>query len=83
MSRAGFLFEPTLRGYWIRLPFDMGRDWENQHATWAAQMLAAAHYPVHLATDPYHPATEPAVGTGPAHPSPNTAPAWPGRRPHH
>ncbi|MFG2563589.1 hypothetical protein [Streptomyces sp. NPDC048496] len=26
LLRAGFLFEPSLRGHWIRLPFDMGRD---------------------------------------------------------
>lgn len=48
LSRAGFLFEPSLRGPWVRLPFDMGRDWENEHATWAAEMLSAARYPVRL-----------------------------------
>ncbi|MEU3299728.1 hypothetical protein ABZ729_07885 [Streptomyces sp. NPDC006678] len=51
LRRAGFLFEPTLRGHWIRFPFDMGRDWENEHATWAAEMLTAARYPVHLDPD--------------------------------
>ncbi|GGZ40532.1 hypothetical protein [Streptomyces poonensis] len=51
LRRAGFLFEPTLRGHWIRLPFDLGRDWENEHATWAAGMLTAARYPVRLDPD--------------------------------
>ncbi|MGW7423621.1 hypothetical protein ACWGJB_26895 [Streptomyces sp. NPDC054813] len=51
LRRAGFLFEPSLRGYWIRLPFDLGRDWENEHASWAAEMLTAARYPVHLDPD--------------------------------
>ncbi|MEV7817840.1 hypothetical protein AB0P05_45685 [Streptomyces flaveolus] len=48
LTRAGFLFMPALRGHWIRLPFDLGPDWENEHATWAADMLTAARYPVHL-----------------------------------
>ncbi|MFI8308756.1 hypothetical protein ACIF80_36200 [Streptomyces sp. NPDC085927] len=48
LLRAGFLFEPSLRGHWIRLPFDMGRDWENERSTWAAEMLTAARYAVHL-----------------------------------
>ncbi|MEU9246973.1 hypothetical protein [Streptomyces sp. NPDC048385] len=51
LRRAGFLFEPSLRGYWIRLPFDLGRDWENEHASWAAEMLSAARYPVRLDPD--------------------------------
>lgn len=48
LRRAGFLFEPSLRGHWIRLPFDLGQAWENQHATWAAEMLRAARYRVDL-----------------------------------
>ncbi|MFE7272451.1 hypothetical protein [Streptomyces sp. NPDC057623] len=46
LQRAGFDTYPTLRGVWIRLPFDLGRTWENEHATWAAEMLAAARYSV-------------------------------------
>lgn len=41
LRRAGFL-----SGQWVRLPFDMGGEWENEHASWAADMLAAARYPV-------------------------------------
>ncbi|MFE5934221.1 hypothetical protein ACFQ69_02485 [Streptomyces sp. NPDC056470] len=48
LRRAGFLFEPSLREPWIRLPFDMGKAWENAHATWAADMLTAARYRVEL-----------------------------------
>ncbi|MFE3645895.1 hypothetical protein ACFXOM_33810 [Streptomyces sp. NPDC059169] len=48
LRRAGFLFEPSLRGHWIRLPFDLGEAWENEHATWAAEMLSAARYRVDL-----------------------------------
>ncbi|MFJ8794587.1 hypothetical protein [Streptomyces sp. NPDC102462] len=69
LRRAGFLFEPTLRGHWVRLPFDMGRDWENERATWAAQMLAAARYPVCL---------DPALDT---HRTPHATPSGPVRSP--
>lgn len=48
LKRAGFEFWPALSGQWVRLPFDMGKAWENEHASWAADMLAAARYPVHL-----------------------------------
>lgn len=48
LLRAGFLSVPSLNGRSIRLPLDMGRSWENEQATWAAQMLATAHYPVRL-----------------------------------
>lgn len=48
LRRAGFLFEPSLRGPWIRLPFDMGETWENEHATWAVDMLTAARYRVEV-----------------------------------
>ncbi|WP_345279369.1 hypothetical protein [Streptomyces gulbargensis] len=48
LKRAGFLTEPTLRGLWVRLPFDMGRSWENERGRWAAEMLGAARYPVVL-----------------------------------
>lgn len=51
LRRAGFEFQPSLRGHWIRLPFDHGRDWENEHAAWAAEMLTAARYPVRLDPD--------------------------------
>ncbi|MFF2508704.1 hypothetical protein ACFVTY_35865 [Streptomyces sp. NPDC058067] len=51
LKRAGFDTYPTLRGVWIRLPFDLGRTWENEHATWAAEMLAAARYRVDLDPD--------------------------------
>ncbi|MFC9485976.1 hypothetical protein ACFTZM_07840 [Streptomyces hydrogenans] len=48
LVRAGFVTEPTLRGPWHHLPFDMGREWENEHASHAAEMLRAARYPVRL-----------------------------------
>ncbi|MER5443129.1 hypothetical protein [Streptomyces sp. NPDC002790] len=51
LKRAGFDTYPQLRGVWIRLPFDLGRTWENEHATWAAEMLAAARYSVDLDPD--------------------------------
>jgi hypothetical protein len=70
LARAGFMTFPALRGQWVRLPFDLGRDWENRHASWAAEMLSAARYPVHLDPDlrvpspgrptPSPPATRPA-----------------------
>ncbi|MEV0691248.1 hypothetical protein [Streptomyces sp. NPDC050388] len=77
LRHAGFLFEPALRGHWIRLPFDMGRDWENQHATWTAEMLTAARYRVHLALDLRPGAPESSRPLTPA----MTAQAPPGRRP--
>jgi hypothetical protein len=79
LRRAGFLFLPALRGHGIRLPFDLGRDWENEHATWAAQMLAAARYPVHL--DPGLRHEPPGPDTAPARPAAMTTPAPPARRP--
>ncbi|MFG3348668.1 hypothetical protein ACGF1Z_26865 [Streptomyces sp. NPDC048018] len=48
LARAGFVRQYTLRGTWHRLPFDMGREWENEHASHAAEMLRAARYPVRL-----------------------------------
>lgn len=51
LARAGFDTYPMLRGVWIRLPFDLGRRWENEHATWAAEMLTAARYHVDLDPD--------------------------------
>ncbi|MCX5410323.1 hypothetical protein [Streptomyces sp. NBC_00059] len=51
LARAGFDTYPTLRGVWIRLPFDLGRIWENEHASWAAEMLTAARYHVDLDQD--------------------------------
>lgn len=72
LSRASFLSEPTLDGRWIRLPFDMGEDWENDRAAWAAQMLTTARFPVQLG-----PGLSPrASGTTqpPAMPSPSLPP---------
>ncbi|OIJ91627.1 hypothetical protein [Streptomyces colonosanans] len=80
LRHAGFRFEPALRGHWIRLPFDMGRDWENQHATWAADMLTAARYPVHLDPDLRHGASESSTPRAPARSPAMTAQAPPGRR---
>ncbi|MFE0087665.1 hypothetical protein [Streptomyces sp. NPDC058991] len=57
LRRAGFLFEPSLRGHWIRLPFDLGEAWENEHATWAAEMLSAARYRVDLDPSLHTPTT--------------------------
>ncbi|MEU3616851.1 hypothetical protein ABZ725_31795 [Streptomyces sp. NPDC006872] len=51
LARAGFMTFPTLRGQWVRLPFDLGRAWENEHASWAADMLTAARYRVDLDPD--------------------------------
>ncbi|MGW1194511.1 hypothetical protein ACWD4B_01430 [Streptomyces sp. NPDC002536] len=48
LAHAGFETRPSLRGQWIRLPFDMGEGWENEHASWAADMLTAARYEVDL-----------------------------------
>jgi hypothetical protein len=59
LKRAGFDTYPQLRGVWIRLPFDLGRTWENKHATWGAEMLTAARYSVDL--DPDLCATPPAA----------------------
>ncbi|MET8577331.1 hypothetical protein [Streptomyces sp. NPDC005012] len=71
LRRAGYLFEPSLRGTWIRLPFDLGHAWENEHAGWAADMLTAARYPVRL-----DPSLADAAGrTVPPPPAPGTASA--------
>ncbi|WP_327352846.1 hypothetical protein [Streptomyces sp. NBC_01304] len=59
LKRAGFDTYPQLRGVWIRLPFGLGRTWENEHASWAAEMLTAARYSVDL--DPDLRATPPAA----------------------
>ncbi|MFD3910059.1 hypothetical protein [Streptomyces sp. NPDC058603] len=48
LKRAGFMTFPALYGQWVRLPFDMGEEWENAHASWAADMLTAARYPLEL-----------------------------------
>ncbi|MBB4984194.1 hypothetical protein [Streptomyces nymphaeiformis] len=80
LRRAGFLFEPSLSGHWIRLPFDMGRGWENEHATWAAEMLAVARYPVRLAPDLHRDTAAATAPTRPARPPAMTAQAPPGRR---
>ncbi|MFF8447696.1 hypothetical protein ACF06Q_08345 [Streptomyces leeuwenhoekii] len=80
LRRAGFLFQPSLRGHWIRLPFDLGRGWENEHATWAAGMLTAARYPVHLDPDLRADAPEKAAPRGPARPPAMTTQAPPNRR---
>ncbi|MFI1183585.1 hypothetical protein ACH4UT_29130 [Streptomyces sp. NPDC020799] len=48
LTRAGFVSWPALGGSWVRLPFDMGRVWENERAGWAADMLTAARYQVDL-----------------------------------
>ncbi|OII62141.1 hypothetical protein BJP40_03820 [Streptomyces sp. CC53] len=65
LTRAGFIHQYTLSGTWRRLPFDMGEEWENTHASHAAEMLRAARYPVQL--DPSLSPTAPpreAVGDG-------------------
>ncbi|MCD9193415.1 hypothetical protein [Streptomyces albireticuli] len=48
LTHAGFVSWPTLGDSWARLPFDMGRMWENERASWAADMLTAARYQVDL-----------------------------------
>ncbi|MFJ6898141.1 hypothetical protein [Streptomyces hokutonensis] len=82
LRRAGFRFEPTLRSVWIRLPFDLGRDWENEHATWATEMLTAARYPVDLDPDLRPRAGEsagPGVGARPPTLNTHAAPSRPSR----
>ncbi|MEU6230951.1 hypothetical protein [Streptomyces sp. NPDC047042] len=79
LRRAGFLFEPTLRSVWIRLPFDLGSAWENEHATWAAEMLTAARYRVDLGPDLRAGAPKAATPAGPPRPPAMTAAAPPGR----
>ncbi|GGZ79649.1 hypothetical protein [Streptomyces bluensis] len=68
LARAGFETYPTLRGQWVRLPFDLGRAWENKRATWAADMLTAARYNVDLDPDlrSSPPGTPPATASPPA-----------------
>ncbi|MFK0121183.1 hypothetical protein [Streptomyces sp. NPDC090994] len=78
LRRAGFLFQPALRGHWVRLPFDLGPTWENEHATWAADMLTAARYRVSL--DPSLRAEPPRAVTAPTGSPAMTAQAPPGRR---
>ncbi|MFF2941317.1 hypothetical protein ACFVSQ_15895 [Streptomyces niveus] len=76
LRRAGFLTFPTLSGQWVRLPFDMGGEWENEHASWAADMLTAARYPITL--DPTlrtSPQSAAPGNTGPPSPPDPTVPA--------
>ncbi|MER8084312.1 MULTISPECIES: hypothetical protein [unclassified Streptomyces] len=68
LLRAGFLSVPSLNGRSIRLPLGMGRDWENEQSTWAAQMLATARYPVRLG---------PGLDTRPAPPDQLSGPVRP------
>jgi hypothetical protein len=79
LRKAGFLFEPTLRSIWIRLPFDLSRTWENEHAAWAAEMLTAARYRVDLGPDLRAGAPRPDTPAGPARPPAMTAATPPGR----
>ncbi|MFM9536905.1 hypothetical protein [Streptomyces turgidiscabies] len=83
LAHAGFETYPTLRGQWVRLPFDLGRAWENDRASWAAAMLTAARYTVGLDPDlrsspPDTPAAPPeprrAMTAMTAQPPPSTAP---------
>ncbi|MGC0405277.1 hypothetical protein RKD27_007921 [Streptomyces sp. SAI-126] len=80
LRRAGFRSEPTLCSVWIRLPFDMGHVWENDRASWAAEMLTAARYHVELAPDLHAAVPGPTAPTGPVRPATTTA-APPGRPP--
>ncbi|MEV0577126.1 hypothetical protein [Streptomyces sp. NPDC050392] len=68
LLRAGFLSVPSLNGRSTRLPLDMGRHWENEQATWAAQMLATARYPVRLDPSLDTRLAPPARLSGPARP---------------
>lgn len=86
LARAGFQTFPVLGGgVWIRLPFDLGLDRENERASWAADMLTAARYEItldpSLRTDPPQsgrpPSTAPGIPTTAGPP----APAAPTRRP--
>ncbi|MFC8708875.1 hypothetical protein ACFUCQ_02900 [Streptomyces sp. NPDC057197] len=65
LLRAAFIVLPALNGPWIRLPFGLGHHWENEHATWAAEILTAARYPVHL---------DPSLRHGPSAPAPPARP---------
>ncbi|MGW6393112.1 hypothetical protein ACWFR1_21970 [Streptomyces sp. NPDC055103] len=71
LSHAGFVRQYTLRGTWHRLPFDLGEEWENDHASHAAEMLCAARYPVRL--DPSLSPTAPLRGESGAARSVRTA----------
>lgn len=94
LARAGFLTFPILGGVWIRLPFDLGPARENQHASWAADMLAAARYKItpdpSLRTDPSHSGRPPEAAHTPGQPSahplrphPRRAPVTDHRRANH
>ena len=75
LARAGFDTSPILRGVWIRLPFDLGHRWENEHATLAAEMLTAARYTVDL--DPGLRNSSPSAPAAPAAPHRTTMTAQP------
>ncbi|MFB7011585.1 MULTISPECIES: hypothetical protein [unclassified Streptomyces] len=79
LLRAGFLSVPSLHGRSIRLPFDMGRGWENEQSAWAAQMLATARYPVRLDPGLDTRLAPPDTPSGPVRPPAMTAQACPPR----
>ncbi|MGY9065377.1 hypothetical protein [Streptomyces sp. CAS3] len=81
LVRAGFLITPALRGEWIRLPFDRGAKWENEHATWAADMLTAARYPVRLGSSLHAERPGSTAPTSPPRPPVMAAQAPPARGP--
>lgn len=69
LRRTGLLTFPTLSSQWVRLPFDTGGEWEYEHASWAADMLTTARYPLTL---------DPTLRTSPQATAPgNTRPATP------
>ncbi|MEU1299973.1 hypothetical protein [Streptomyces shenzhenensis] len=49
LKRAGFVIETTPLSFWYRLPWDLGKERENQMASHATQMLTAVGYQVDLA----------------------------------
>ncbi|MFF7262200.1 hypothetical protein ACFZCL_18205 [Streptomyces sp. NPDC008159] len=46
LERAGFIPQSSIRQSWYRLHYDMGKDYENEKATYAYEMLSAVGYPV-------------------------------------
>ncbi|MCX5535206.1 hypothetical protein OG785_32220 [Streptomyces sp. NBC_00006] len=51
LTRAGFIYEQSIRTFWYRLHWDTGKQRENQRASHAARMLTAVGYRVEISPD--------------------------------
>ncbi|WP_327657179.1 hypothetical protein [Streptomyces sp. NBC_00483] len=51
LTRAGFIYEKSIRTFWYRLHWDTGKQSENQRASHAARMLTAVGYDVEISPD--------------------------------